>query len=484
MTERTKEKPFTLHPFMLGALLLLICYRELAPHVKPLEFLTLLAGFAAAIAVIHLAATRFFSSRIRGGFATSLAVLFFGFAAEMRTSIEWALDQIFTFEYIDGIYVMAALPLVWIILLRLLYRTKFDLARISRFISVISLVVVVATVFEVYTVTARRKVAATPRKSHAPLMLPTNPPDIYFILMDAYTSAESLKTHWDYDNSPFVEFLSGKSFDVVENARANYDYTPYCLAAYLGMEHPANVPEFGHWPKMNYLTEIVRNAEAPGRLKASGYEILNYSIFDVAGEKRLYRCPTIESISVGGLAFTKSILGLLVEREKLSFRDVNLQLFSTLPKLAAERGTKPRFIYAHVMMPHSPYLFDEHGNHVVRGMTIYNHKKEDYLEHLIFANRMLTNTISEILENSAQPPIIILQGDHGFRSLKGKARVAEALTILNAYHLPEARKDWVYEGITPVNSFRMIFNHYFGENYSYAPDTIHSVISLPDDKPK
>ena len=58
----------------------------------------------------------------------------------------------------------------------------------------------------------------------------------------------------------------------------------------------------------------------------------------------------------------------------------------------------------------------------------------------------------------------------GFRSLQGTNRTNEATTILNAYHLPGAQPDWVYEGTTPVNSFRMIFNYYFGTHYSYHPD--------------
>ena len=44
------------------------------------------------------------------------------------------------------------------------------------------------------------------------------------------------------------------------------------------------------------------------------------------------------------------------------------------------------------------------------------------------------------------------------------------MTTLNAYHLPGAKKDWFYDGITPVNSFRLVFNHYFGTHYSYLPD--------------
>ena len=87
----------------------------------------------------------------------------------------------------------------------------------------------------------------------------------------------------------------------------------------------------------------------------------------------------------------------------------------------------------------------------------------------------MTNVVSEILAKAKTPPIIILQGDHGFRAVPGTNMTTEAMTILNAYHLPGAQPGWVYEGITPVNSFRMIFNRYFGTHYSYLPD-----LQLPD----
>jgi len=96
--------------------------------------------------------------------------------------------------------------------------------------------------------------------------------------------------------------------------------------------------------------------------------------------------------------------------------------------------------------------------------------KDDYLEQLIYVNQPVTNLVADILAKSKTPPIIVLQGDHGFRFLQGTNQTSEAMTILNAYHLPGAQPDWVYEGTTPVNSFRMIFNHYFGTHYSYHPD--------------
>jgi hypothetical protein len=62
--------------------------------------------------------------------------------------------------------------------------------------------------------------------------------------------------------------------------------------------------------------------------------------------------------------------------------------------------------------------------------------------------------------------VIILQGDHGSPRAKGWE-----MTILNAYYLPDAQgRSRLYPSISPVNSFRVIFNAYFGADLPLLPD--------------
>ncbi len=48
--------------------------------------------------------------------------------------------------------------------------------------------------------------------------------------------------------------------------------------------------------------------------------------------------------------------------------------------------------------------------------------------------------------------------------------VNERLRILNAYYLPIGGKRIVYDAITPVNTFRLLFNYYFGAHFAKLPD--------------
>jgi hypothetical protein len=88
---------------------------------------------------------------------------------------------------------------------------------------------------------------------------------------------------------------------------------------------------------------------------------------------------------------------------------------------------------------------------------------------------MLEKTINEILTESQTPPVIIIQGDHGPGGhldwdSPSQTCLAERTAILNAYYLPGYTPKQLYPEITPVNSFRVILNHYFGARLELLPD--------------
>jgi hypothetical protein len=74
--------------------------------------------------------------------------------------------------------------------------------------------------------------------------------------------------------------------------------------------------------------------------------------------------------------------------------------------------------------------------------------------------------MSILLSKSSTQPIIILQGDHGPWIQTGPGQ----FEILNAYYLP-GHNDQLYSTVSPVNSFRLVFNAYFGTDYTLLPDT-------------
>ena len=87
-------------------------------------------------------------------------------------------------------------------------------------------------------------------------------------------------------------------------------------------------------------------------------------------------------------------------------------------------------------------------------------------------------SIMKILSTSKTQPIILIQGDHGFRDFEelGKEKqLEESKTIFNAYFLPDdTLKHSVYDSISPVNSFRIIFNDYFRTELPLLDDKFYN----------
>jgi len=106
----------------------------------------------------------------------------------------------------------------------------------------------------------------------------------------------------------------------------------------------------------------------------------------------------------------------------------------------------------------------------------YDEFIEGYRNQLAFVNKRLQIAIDEILLQSSHPPIIIVQADHGpdarldFGWKIQNTYLPERMSILNAYYFPDQDYEALYEDITPVNTFRIIFNNYFGTDYELLGD--------------
>ena len=130
----------------------------------------------------------------------------------------------------------------------------------------------------------------------------------------------------------------------------------------------------------------------------------------------------------------------------------------------------PRFIFAHIIKPHSPFTFDRHGNMVVsqRGDDGFSDEHDltvpnAYIGQLIFINSLVLRTIDRILESHVEKPIIVIAADHGHG---GPDRHA----ILAAFHLPDGGNTVLYPSISSVNHFRAVLDFYFGLDLGLLED--------------
>lgn len=134
-----------------------------------------------------------------------------------------------------------------------------------------------------------------------------------------------------------------------------------------------------------------------------------------------------------------------------------------------------------MLVPHPPFVFDEDGNFVNLEDERKNSRKTNYINQLQYTNKKIMELIDTILTESKTKPIIIIQSDEGPYP-KGYGYKVEnperfkisdmrhKFAILNAFYLPDTDKSLLYPSITPVNTFRLVFNLYFGTDYDLLPD--------------
>jgi hypothetical protein len=165
----------------------------------------------------------------------------------------------------------------------------------------------------------------------------------------------------------------------------------------------------------------------------------------------------------------------LFDQPYIERRNQILNALDVLDTIAISQS--PKFVFVHIVAPHPPFVFGPNGEFFARTTPLtLNQDMEDrnweryvdgYIGQVRFLNNRLLMAIHNILNNSATPPIIILQADHGTtRLLDDRGRVA----ILNAYYLPDNGDENLYHTITPVNTFRLIFDTYFSGNYGLLED--------------
>ena len=157
-------------------------------------------------------------------------------------------------------------------------------------------------------------------------------------------------------------------------------------------------------------------------------------------------------------------------------RDKILCQFDRIPT-ALDDSNRPLFLFAHIMAPHKPYLFGPDGESLDTDTLevggLYEKRNFDYIKQLQFVNKKTLELIDKILENSNEPPIIIIQSDHGSEYPQNTTeflKMYEKMHNFNSYYLPHGGESILYDDITSVNSFRLIFNYYFNGNYKILED--------------
>ena len=155
------------------------------------------------------------------------------------------------------------------------------------------------------------------------------------------------------------------------------------------------------------------------------------------------------------IIFHNSVLRLILIN-RYFHRKAVLDAFADLENMPVTDG-KPKFIIAHIICPHGPYVFGANGEKLGLKPGKNKDAKQLYIDQHIFISKKIKEFVDKKLSDSQPAPIIIIQGDHGARMDKSNAH-----QVFSAAYIPDYKgKSW-QDSISSVNTFRILFNDIFG----------------------
>ncbi len=439
-------------PFLLVCYFLLSLYVgnraevELGDIVLPLIIGMGVVGLS--LVVFRLVLRSWESSSILTWF---LVLIFFNYGSWKRDILgnfgELTSTLIITFIY------LTALP-VLVVLLKVLKRFLHPL---SLLLLVFSAVLFITPVFQISSSPIPVYQAEEPIK----VTLPTKSPDIYLIILDEYAREDTLKSYWNFDNKGFYSYLESRGFYVASRSRCNYDWTVISMSSSLNLRYLQS----------NELTQgALPYNKVPNNLVGSTLKSVGYRYIWIADE---FYSGTGRYAELRTLAFT-GYTSFLMQSTALQPIGYDLNPRGRQTVYCFEQASlvplikEPTFTVIHTTCPHAPYLFNRDGT---REPPKPIH--DAYLDQLIWITGKTEALIDTILVQEPNS-IIILQSDTGpgpYINIKDKKEYQEERgKILNSYYFPDGNYSKLYQSITPVNSFRLVLDQYFGANLGLLED--------------
>ncbi len=346
------------------------------------------------------------------------------------------------------------------------------------------------------------KVAPTRSYSSSPL------PDLICIVLDGYGRQDVLQRLYGLDNTPFLQELEKRGFYIARKSRANYIQTPLALSSAFNLDYilpPTKVYEHD----TIFSQESLDKNRIRTLLKPKGFSFISVPTGVVQTQT-----PTadliLEQVTLRGFRLTdmermlllRTPLGFLLRFERTAFDDHRSRLLSALDinLPAAVALPQPKFIFAHILAPHPPFVFGPKGeprypagaSFTIGDATDYTHRGSEknyhqgYADQLVYLNQKVLESLDMIQKNTTRPTVIVLMGDHGprmktdWKSL-ANTDVHEVFFNLMAVSTPDGKaEELLGESVSPINVFRLVLTRYFGQNLPRLPDqSYYSTLQRP-----
>lgn len=290
-------------------------------------------------------------------------------------------------------------------------------------------------------------------------------PNIYFLILDEYSSFNQIKKWYDYDNKVFYDFLKEHNFNIIMNSQNESMNT-------LTMSITTN------YINLNYVVQNDNDFFGAQQKRSNPYL---FRLLDEYGYKiEYYGGPPIkwknevevktQSTTVSGekfidIIYKNNIFYPFVKQNKMTYATDELNNWNRF--INTNNGLNNNFVFFHSNGAHIPYVFDENGN------SVSFSKSRDLKDKLLYVNQYIyiTRLSMEFVEKKIKEDpecIIIIMSDHSMRNLEDSSskRIIPAKDfqqVFNAVYFQGKHLD-LSDNLSGVNTLRFVLDAILNTN--------------------
>ena len=321
-------------------------------------------------------------------------------------------------------------------------------------------------------------------------------PDIFFIVFDGFTSSKTLKEEFDIDNKEVDSLFHSNNYFISAASESNYNSTPFSLSSTLGLSYLKHGIDSSLISSVEFIKgiETLKRVQLIDFLRGNDYKVLNFGCFNLRGTpsqivpyfdylyKDIIDNQTLYSRIKRDVGWSFQLRNIFTgefrvpndyKKNKALHLYRNQSNFNYLLSELNRESDTSRFVYAHLMLPHEPFFLDSLGKEIP-DTTILKEQlkmKDGYKNQVIYANSLLKQIIPLAEKRSKRDKIIIIEGDHGFRDYPENTAREKIFSNLNVYYFSDHDYSMLYNGISPVNTFRVVLNKYFCQRLPMLKDS-------------
>ncbi|MBN1162808.1 hypothetical protein JXA34_03660 [Patescibacteria group bacterium] len=478
--------------------------------IPPLWLLSNNIGLMSLLDISGLLATFLFSTGItlvavkyvvkdtqRTSLVTTIIIFLFFCYSMLNTSL-MSFFPLLPPEFIKVLTLIIYIPIL-LIGFKFRFPDVFPLWKFNQFLNIVLGTLVALSMYDIVHISISENIPIHPKNIPSnidkPFVSDNTYPDIYYIILDAHSRADKVEEIFGSKSTTIlVDELKKRDFYVAENSVSNYHTTLLSLSSSLNMNYLHNLVEKPSSDRINYVPfkNLINNCSIQQILEEHSYETINVKSKSMCtnitahtsflypkhqfneAESRLIEMTPLLDLGFGEILKKQMHTGIEYE-------------FAVLPKVALK--DEATFTFAHILSPHPPFVFSSTGEMVdnipwrgYKEAVSYKGLAEEYLagykDQVSYIDTLILETIDLILKNSKQKPIIIIQADHGSgyrerlypEDYNTEIKLKEKMSILNAIYFPDNNYELLYDNITPVNTFRVILNKFFGKDMELLED--------------